>query len=161
MHSKKAAAAKKATSPKKAAAAKRETAKKPKAQKATPRGKLIPLSSIPHPKYGLKFECFACQTLFYLMGRPEATCPKCGVDQRERPKDAPKESPRPKRAAVRPMAPLLDDDDEIARTPDDLGTKRGNEPAEPDAMFDDAEAASAAEDVEVEPTPASAAGDDD
>ena len=84
------------------------------------------------------------------MGKPEPICPKCGADQRERPKDPPKETTRAKRPAVRPMAPLLDDDEEVA-APDELETgKKSLEPAEPDAMFDDAEVASVTEDPDVD-----------
>ncbi len=153
------AAAKKA--PKKAAAKKapKKAAAKTK-QKPAPKGKLVPLSEIPHPKYGLKFACFECETRFYLMGKPEPVCPSCGVDQRERPKEAKKETTKTKRPAVRPMAPLLDDDEEVATT--DAETAKQREPGDPDAMFDDAEVASAGEDVDEAPAPKSATekGDD-
>ena len=127
-------------------------------QKPAPKGKLVPLSAIPHPKYGLKFECFECETRFYLMGKPEPVCPCCGVDQRERPKEAKKETTKTKRPAVRPMAPLLDDDEEVA-TPE---TTKQREPGDPDAMFDDAEVASVAEDTDEAPSPkpATEKGDD-
>ncbi|MFP6628360.1 MAG: FYDLN acid domain-containing protein [Myxococcota bacterium] len=160
------AAAKKA--PKKAAAKKapKKAAGKGKGppnvaktkQKPAPKGKLVPLSAIPHPKYGLKFECFECETRFYLMGKPEPVCPTCGADQRERPKVAKKEAAKTKRPAVRPMAPLLDDDEEVA-TPE---TTKQREPGDPDAMFDDAEVASVAEDTDEAPgpKPATEKGDD-
>jgi hypothetical protein len=125
---------------KKAAGAKAESAPKP-----VPKGKPVPLSEIPHPKYGLKFECFACDTRFYMMGRPDPICPKCGADQRERPKETAKDTPKPKRPVVRPMAPLLDDDEDVAS--DDLD-KAARVPAEPDAMFDDAEDVSVGDDVD-------------
>ena len=151
----------KKTSAKKAAAKKapKKAAAKTK-QKPAPKGKLVPLSAIPHPKYGLKFECFECETRFYLMGKPEPVCPSCGVDQRERPKEAKKETTKTKRPAVRPMAPLLDDDEEVA-TPD-AETAKQREPGDPDAMFDDAEVASVAEDADEAPgpKPATEKGDD-
>ena len=154
------AAAKKA--PKKAAAKKapKKAAAKKAPKKAAAKGKLVPLSEIPHPKYGLKFACFECETRFYLMGKPEPVCPSCGVDQRERPKEAKKETTKTKRPAVRPMAPLLDDDEEVATS--DAETAKQREPGDPDAMFDDAEVASAGEDVDEAPAPKSATekGDD-
>ena len=38
-------------------------------------------------KYGLKYTCFSCGCKFYDLNRPEAICPKCKIDQKERPKD--------------------------------------------------------------------------
>ena len=56
------------------------------------------------------------------------------------------------------MAPLLDDDEEVA-TPE---TTKQREPGDPDAMFDDAEVASVAEDADAAPgpKPATEKGDD-
>jgi hypothetical protein len=66
-----------------------------------------------HPKLGFKYACFSCDAKFYDLNKPEPVCPKCGLDQRDKPLDsAPSSSAKKgKRAAVRPMAPLLDDDD--------------------------------------------------
>jgi predicted nucleic acid-binding Zn-ribbon protein len=105
------------------------------------------LSEVSHPKYGLKFECFECGIKFYAMGKPEPTCPKCGADQRARPRDEPKTPAKPKRAAVRPMAPLLDDDDEVASDVDAQASK-----TVVDEMFDDLEAV-ASEDQDEVPKP--------
>ena len=124
------------TGTRKAAAAKAGKSKSRKSEEAAkpaPKGKPVPLSDIPHPQYGLKFECFGCSTKFYEMGRPDPICPKCGTDQRERPKAEPKTTPKAKRSGIRPMAPLLDDDEEVA-TPDDATPK-----TPVDDMFDDAE----------------------
>ena len=155
------AAAKKAAAKK--AAAKKATAQKAAAKKAkqkpAPKGKPVPLSKIPHPKYGLKFECFSCATRFYVMGKPEPICPNCGADQRERPKEASQVVKKPKRAAVRPMAPLLDDDEDVAVSEVDKGNPL--EPSTPDAMFDDAETASTAEDADEAPRRKAATEEDD
>ncbi len=152
-------AKKKASAPAKKTAAKttKKTAAKRRAPAKVPKGKPVPISQIPHPKYGLKFECFSCSTRFYLMGKLEPVCPKCGADQRERPREAPAEKPRPKRPAVRPMAPLLDDDEDVATSEIDRTTRQ---PGAPDAMFDDAEAASVSEDTEEAPRPKAATDDD-
>lgn len=157
-----AAAKKKAPAPAKKAAAEttKQATARHKAPAKAPKGKLVPLSQIPHPKYGLKFECFSCATRFYVMGRPEPVCPKCGADQRERPRVEKKVTPKPRRPAVRPMAPLLDDDEEAAPAEElDRSTTRGA--AEPDAMFDDAEAASVSEDAEETPPAKGPAREDD
>lgn len=64
-------------------------------------------------KLGVKYVCFSCEARFYDMNKPEPICPKCGADQRQRPKqEASSGSPAPaaKRAQPRPM-PLIDDDD--------------------------------------------------
>lgn len=69
-------------------------------------------------KLGAKYTCFKCGAKFYDLNRPEPLCPKCGADQRE----APKKSFRPRsaepeataRREARRMAPLLDDDEEVA-----------------------------------------------
>ena len=42
------------------------------------------------PDLGKKFECYNCGTKFYNLGRPEAICPKCGVNQKNaKSEDAP------------------------------------------------------------------------
>ncbi|MBF0275236.1 MAG: FYDLN acid domain-containing protein [Nitrospinae bacterium] len=38
-------------------------------------------------KYGTKFICFQCECKFYDLGRPEAICPQCKANQKDRPKD--------------------------------------------------------------------------
>jgi hypothetical protein len=50
--------------------------------------------------------CYKCAAKFYDLNRPEPLCPKCGADQREAPATARREARR--------MAPLLDDDEEVA-----------------------------------------------
>ncbi len=47
-------------------------------------------------KYGDKYSCFKCGVKFYTMGKPEAVCPKCGVDQKGAPKRAGSRAPAPK-----------------------------------------------------------------
>ncbi len=64
-------------------------------------------------RLGVKHVCFSCAVRFYDMNKPEPICPKCGADQRQRPKQeagASAPAPAPKRAQPRPM-PLIDDDD--------------------------------------------------
>jgi uncharacterized protein (TIGR02300 family) len=69
-------------------------------------------------KLGTKYTCYKCAAKFYDLNRPEPLCPKCGADQRE----APKKTLRPRsaepettaRREARRMAPLLDDDEEVA-----------------------------------------------
>ncbi|CAG0992563.1 hypothetical protein MYXO_02486 [Myxococcaceae bacterium] len=64
-------------------------------------------------KLGTKHSCFSCNARFYDLNKPEPICPRCGADQRQRPKqEASGATPAPaaKRAQPRPM-PLLDDDD--------------------------------------------------
>ena len=48
----------------------------------------VPLRSGPGPmsKLGTKYHCFSCQAKFYDLNRPEPICPKCGADQRDKPK---------------------------------------------------------------------------
>ncbi|MFP6622884.1 MAG: hypothetical protein VCC20_05350, partial [Myxococcota bacterium] len=60
--------------------------------------------------------------------------------------------------AVRPMAPLLDDDEDVRATEPETATT--GEPREPDAMFDDAEVASVSEDAEEAPRAKPAAEDE-
>jgi len=109
-------------------------------KKRVPRGKSIPLSEVSHPKFGLKFECFQCQAKFYDLNKPEPLCPKCGADQRDRPRmviGRPPVTARKRRA--RPMVPLLDDEEE---TPTEAEARQRVTPSTGDDMFDDAAAAS-------------------
>jgi len=63
---------------------------------------------------GNRYVCFACQARFYDLNRPEPICPKCGSDQREKPKEVLKPLPRPKGRTKKRggMPPLLDEDEE-------------------------------------------------
>ncbi|MFP6578211.1 MAG: FYDLN acid domain-containing protein, partial [Myxococcota bacterium] len=156
-------AAKKAT-PKKAApkntAAEKATkaaAKKSPARKAQakPRAKKVPglkgkkTALVPlavHPRFGNKFECFGCGARFYDLGREEPICPKCEVDQREKPSDsAPPSASPPKgrrKAAARPMAPLLDDDEEVAAPAEEDIQLLERKARSGEKLFDDAVVAS-------------------
>jgi uncharacterized protein (TIGR02300 family) len=86
---------------------------------------------------GTKYTCFRCGAKFYDLNRPKALCPKCGADQREAPKVAPKarqalpvkplepevDRERERGREQRRMGPLLDEDDEeiiIEDEPEDL-----------------------------------------
>ncbi len=80
----------------------------------------------PASKLGTKYSCFSCEAKFYDLNRPEPICPKCGTDQRDKPKEQANTRGQPagRRAAVRPMAPLLDDDESVARDEEiDLGVQ--------------------------------------
>ena len=81
-------------------------------------GKIIRTLETP-ARLGVKYECFDCGAKFYDLNRPEPLCPKCGADQRKRPKNEPKARPpassrrRRSRADSR-MAPLLEDEEVVA-----------------------------------------------
>ena len=62
-----------------------------------------------------RWECFRCSSKVYDLGKPDPICPKCGADQREKPREKPTPSTpppeKPRRANV-PMGSLLDEDEE-------------------------------------------------
>ncbi len=68
-------------------------------------------------KLGEKWTCFECGTAFYDLGRDSKVCPKCGMNQADKPKPgaSPPSAPRSTRRASRPMAPLLEEDDDAVR----------------------------------------------
>ncbi len=85
-------------------------------------------------KLGVKHACFKCGAKFYDLNKPEPLCPKCGADQRQRPKVDPKAKPTPtpgqRRPVTRPMVPLLEDDEEDEVVVDDeldLGLEAGED----------------------------------
>jgi hypothetical protein len=151
---KKAAAAAAAEAKRKEAAEKKAAAEEERKQKAAEaaaakkkaraRAKAAAPTGPRHPKLGYKWSCFNCAAKFYDLGKPEPVCPKCDSDQRDRPLDSSSSSPAPvKRAAVRPMAPLLDDDDDVGTASRDTSGEfeEGAEPATPElgeAIFDKA-----------------------
>jgi hypothetical protein len=78
-----------------------------------------------HSRLGQKWGCFKCGAKFYDLNQPEPRCPKCGTDQRTRPKDQPATPPPPppRPREPRPLALLDDDDatrDDEALGPEDL-----------------------------------------
>jgi hypothetical protein len=77
------------------------------------------------------------------MGKPEPVCPKCGADQRERPRDETTPAPKPKRGGVRPMAPLFDDD-EVASADQEAAPAK----TVVDEMFDDLETVAASDETD-------------
>ena len=96
---------------------------------------------------GRRFTCFNCGVKFYDLNKDDAICPKCEADQLDRPKASskPAASDAPIRPSVRPMAPLLDDDDDRKRGEEEadkehVGVKK---PQTGEDFFDDAESASA------------------
>ena len=107
-------AAKKAA-PKKAAPAAKAAGKK-KAAKPRRKAKPAIAPEIVKPGLGGKWECFSCGAKFYDLGKPEPICPKCGADQRDRPRDRPAATnvAPTRRPAVAPMAPppVVDEDEE-------------------------------------------------
>jgi hypothetical protein len=116
--SKKAAAPAPAPAPaaKAEAPAKVSAAKAPAKKAAKPRPRSPVLPDLVKPGLGGRWECYSCGSKFYDLGRPEPTCPKCGADQRDKPREAKAPSPTPpaerqRRAAV-PMGSLLDDEEE-------------------------------------------------
>ncbi len=109
-----------------------------------------PLAGEPSAKLGAKWACFECGAKYYDLNRPEPLCPKCGTNQHERPLNEPKAKTAtvaepPRRA--RPMAPLLDDEEEQVAVEEDgigLGPPAGEQP---ETFIDDA-SASGTEDEE-------------
>lgn len=88
-------------------------------------------------KLGTKWGCYQCGSRFYDLNKPEPLCPKCGADQRQRPKVVaqPTPAPPPPKKQPRPMAPLLDDEDDGTVRYDeefDLGVRTDIDDAEED-----------------------------
>jgi hypothetical protein len=105
------AAKKPAALPKKPAAARPKRAREPAAGAAATTPVLDRKS-----KLGQKWACYGCGSKFYDLNHPEPICPRCGTDQRTKPKDtAPPPPPPPRVREPRPLAPLLDDDDAATR----------------------------------------------
>ena len=106
--------------PSKPRAAKTEPAKK--LVKAPPRPRRAVKKKAPLPRVatsqtashlGVKYVCFECGAKFYDLNRPEPLCPKCGADQRKRPKTKTgKAAAKPADRAGRVMAPLLQEEAE-------------------------------------------------
>lgn len=102
-----------------------------------PRTVAVTVGSGVGSKLGTKWSCYQCGSRFYDLHRPEPLCPKCGADQRQRPKvslqSAP--APPPPKKQPRPMAPLLDDEDDGTVRYDeefDLGVRTDIDDAEED-----------------------------
>jgi len=102
----------------------------------------------PKGRLGVKHLCFKCGAKFYDLNKPEPICPKCGTDQRHRPKAEPKAKtatpPGQRRAVTRPMVPLLEDEEEdevivdeeldlegVEETPEEFLDEEEEEPEEP------------------------------
>jgi hypothetical protein len=79
-----------------------------------PRTVAVTVGSGVASKLGNKWACFQCGARFYDLNKPEPLCPRCGADQRLRPKSSPTPPAPPAQAKrpPRPMAPLLDDEDD-------------------------------------------------
>lgn len=84
-------------------------------------------------KLGVKWTCFRCAAKFYDLNKPVPLCPKCNADQRERPKVAPTPPAPAPRKQPRPMAPLLEDEDDgTVRYQEDIDLGVRTETDEPD-----------------------------
>lgn len=111
-------------------------AKRPR-KSGPPRTVAVTVGSPAASKLGTKWNCFQCGVKFYDLNKPEPLCPKCGADQRLRPKvaaNAPAQPAAPRRPP-RPIAPLLDDEDDgTVRYEEefDLGVRTEPEDAEED-----------------------------
>lgn len=83
------------------------------------------------PELGDKHTCADCETKYYDLGRPDATCPKCGSANRVddeiavAPPRAPRPRPQPKPAAPVEDAPDEDAPDEDAPGEDAPGEENG------------------------------------
>jgi len=108
-------------------------------------------------KLGTKYVCFSCKAKFYDMNKPEPLCPKCGADQRQKPKETGSSSgstAAAKRPPPRPMPALLDEEeaegvpfeDDMDLDLGDLDTGAGDE-----EFFEDDEGAEGAEEDVEEP----------
>jgi hypothetical protein len=101
----------------------------------------------PKARLGVKHLCFKCGAKFYDLNKPEPLCPKCGTDQRNRPKVEPKaktSAPAGPRKVTRPMVPLLEDEEEdevivdeeldlegVEESPEEFLDEEEEEPEEP------------------------------
>lgn len=63
---------------------------------------------------GGKHTCFACSAKFYDMNRPEVVCPKCGEDQKKRPKETKAASRSAAKSDAARMTPLLEEEEDTA-----------------------------------------------
>jgi len=109
-----------------------------------PVGRVLAATGDAKAKLGAKHLCFKCGAKFYDLNKPEPLCPKCGTDQRNRPKVDPKAKPvsppGQRRPVTRPMVPLLEDDEEDEVVVDDeldLGLEAGEE--SPDDLLEEEE----------------------
>jgi uncharacterized protein (TIGR02300 family) len=138
-------------------------AKKPKAPRKaadaeSSRRKREPAADDRKTKLGTKYLCFSCKAKFYDLNKPEPLCPKCGADQRLKPKEtatpqAAAAAPA-KRPPVRPMPALLDEEDaESVPFEEEMDLDLGDlEPAGADEeFFDEEEGGEAPEDDAEEP----------
>ena len=53
------------------------------------------LPDLVKPGLGGRWECYSCGSKFYDLGPPEPTCPKCGADQRDKPREKTSSPPTP------------------------------------------------------------------
>jgi len=138
-------------------------AKKPKATRKPAEGessrkKREPAADDRKTKLGNKYVCFSCKAKFYDLNKPEPLCPKCGADQRQKPKETGSSHastpPAAKRPPVRPMPALLDEEEaETVPFEEEMDLDLGDlEPAGGDEeFFDEDEGGEAPEDDVEEP----------
>lgn len=133
---------------------KKKAARKPVEPDAKKRSEL--LTEDRKTKLGMKHVCFSCSAKFYDLNKPEPVCPKCGVDQRTRPKGSDHPAPPPpppKKAPPRPMpASLLEEEEEAVPFEEDMDLDLGEIGAGGDGLFEeDADAGETVEDESEEP----------
>jgi len=105
---------------------------KPKSRKPA-RTVVVKAGTAAATKLGVKWTCFRCAAKFYDLNKPVPLCPKCSADQRERPKVAPTPPAPAPRKQPRPMAPLLEDEDDgTVRYEEDIDLGVRTETDEPD-----------------------------
>ena len=63
--------------------------KKPPAKPPRSQTRLEVVSGDRSQRLGGRHECYACQTKFYDLNKPEPVCPKCQANQLQQPKDEP------------------------------------------------------------------------
>jgi uncharacterized protein (TIGR02300 family) len=134
----------KAKDARKAKPARKETpapARKPPAQTGRSAGRGAAAGTDPKARLGAKHVCFKCGAKFYDLNKPEPICPKCGTDQRTRPKLEPKAKTSPagqRKQVTRPMVPLLEDEEEDEVLVDEELDLEGVEES-PDEFLDEEE----------------------
>lgn len=138
--------------------AKKSKATRKSAHGETSRKKREPAADDRKAKLGTKYLCFSCKSKFYDLNKPEPLCPKCGADQRRKPKETTSggsSAAAPvKRPPVRPMPALLDEEDaETVPFEEEMDLDLGElEPAGGDEeFFDEEEGGEAPEDDVEEP----------
>ena len=90
-------------------------------------------------KLGHKWVCFECSSRFYDLNKPEALCPRCGIDQRAAPPPEVEKKPKRKKRKSEPLAsaPELPDAAAKEARAEDMGLRVESETDELDAAIDE------------------------